>query len=319
MASSELNEQNNVQSVSGNPRGAFFIIQNFNNHKNSIKMQIAIQGVKGAFHEVAARNYFGNEIDILPMLHFSDLAEAVKNGKCDFGIMAVENTISGTIHSNLNLIREHRLVVCGEEYLRIKQNLVAMKGRSIKDLDEVHSHYMAINQTRKFFKQHPNVHLVDSIDTALSMKEIAENKLEKRGAIGSLLAAEHYDLEVLAESIETNKKNYTRFLILKNRDSWSKLPHNKASIALILDNHQGSLAEILSIISSNNIDLSKIESVPLVGEPWHYQFYLDILFKDKTDYQNMINEISIKLDRIDILGKYSSGNQSYTKIHRNGN
>ena len=138
-------------------------------------MQIAIQGIKGAFHEVAARNYFGNEIDILPKLHFSDLAESVKNGDCDYGIMAVENTISGTIHSNLNLIREHKLVVCGEEYLRIKQNLVAKKGTKIEDLNEVHSHYMAINQTRKFFKQHPNVHLVDSIDTALSMKEIAEN------------------------------------------------------------------------------------------------------------------------------------------------
>ncbi len=282
-------------------------------------MQIAIQGVKGAFHEVAARNYFGNDIDILPKLHFSDLAESVKNGECDYGIMAVENTISGTIHANLNLIREHKLVVCGEEYLRIKQNLVAKKGTKIGDLDEVHSHYMAINQTRKFFKQHPNVHLVDSIDTALSMKEIAENDLDSRGAIGSLLAAEHYDLEVLAESIETNKKNYTRFLILRNDENWKKQPANKASMALILDNHQGSLAEILSIISSHRIDLSKIESVPLVGEPWHYQFYLDVLFNDKMSYQNMIAEISQKLDRLEVLGEYTNGNQSYSKIHHHDN
>tara|TARA_R110001583_G_scaffold8075_1_gene39397 strand:- start:5786 stop:6634 length:849 start_codon:yes stop_codon:yes gene_type:complete len=282
-------------------------------------MQIAIQGIKGAFHEVAARNYFGNEIDILPKLHFSDLAESVKNGDCDYGIMAVENTISGTIHSNLNLIREHKLVVCGEEYLRIKQNLVAKKGTKIEDLNEVHSHYMAINQTRKFFKQHPNVHLVDSIDTALSMKEIAENNLDNRGGIGSLLAAEHYDLEVLAESIETNKKNYTRFLILRNDENWKKQTSNKASIALILDNHQGSLAEILSTIASYDIDLSKIESVPLVGEPWHYQFYLDVLFDDKTKYKKMINEITKKLDRLDILGEYTNGNQSYSKIHHNDN
>ncbi len=282
-------------------------------------MQIAIQGVKGAFHEVAARNYFGDEIDILPKLHFSDLAESVKNGDCDYGIMAVENTISGTIHSNLNLIREHKLVVCGEEYLRIKQNLVAKKGTKIEDLNEVHSHYMAINQTRKFFKQHPNVHLVDSIDTALSMKEIAENNLDNRGGIGSLLAAEHYDLEVLAESIETNKKNYTRFLILRNDENWKKQTSNKASIALILDNHQGSLAEILSTIASYDIDLSKIESVPLVGEPWHYQFYLDVLFDDKTKYKKMINEITKKLDRLDILGEYTNGNQSYSKIHHNDN
>ncbi|MCZ4696117.1 prephenate dehydratase [Ancylomarina euxinus] len=282
-------------------------------------MQVAIQGVKGAFHEVAARNYFGNDIEILPMLHFSDLAESVQNGDCDYGIMAVENTISGTIHANLNLIREHKLVVCGEEYLRIRQNLVAKKGTKIEDLNEVHSHYMAINQTRKFFKQHPNVHLVDSIDTALSMKEIAENNLDKRGAIGSLLAAEHYDLEVLAESIETNKKNYTRFLILRNKETWNKNDSNKASMALVLDNHLGSLAEILSIIASHNIDLSKIESVPLVGEPWHYQFYLDVLFDDKSKYHNMITEISSKLDRIDILGEYTNGNQSYSKIHHHDN
>ncbi len=282
-------------------------------------MQIAIQGVKGAFHEVAARNYFGNDIDILPMLHFSDLAESVKNGDCDFGIMAVENTISGTIHANLNLIREHKLVVCGEEYLRIKQNLVAKKGTKIEDLNEVHSHYMAINQTRKFFKQYPNIHLVDSIDTALSMKEIAENNLDDRGGIGSLLAAEHYNLEVLAESIETNKKNYTRFLILRNKKKWKKQASNKASIALILDNHQGSLAEILTAIASYDIDLSKVESVPLVGEPWHYQFYLDVLFDDTTKYKRMINEITAKLDRLDILGEYTNGNQSYSKIHHNDN
>lgn len=282
-------------------------------------MQIAIQGVKGAFHEVAARNHFGNEIDILPKLHFSDLAECVKNGDCDFGIMAVENTISGTIHSNLNLIREHKLVVCGEEYLRIKQNLVAKKGTKIEDLNEVHSHYMAINQTRKFFKQYPNVHLVDSIDTALSMKEIAENKLDKRGGVGSLLAAEHYGLEVLAESIETNKKNYTRFLILRKDDKWKKQTSNKASLAMILDNHKGSLAEVLSTIASYDIDLSKVESVPLVSEPWHYQFYLDILFDDKAKYKKMINEITAKLDRLDILGEYTNGNQSYLKIHHHDN
>ncbi|MRT93312.1 prephenate dehydratase [Ancylomarina sp. 16SWW S1-10-2] len=282
-------------------------------------MQIAIQGVKGAFHEVAARNYFGDEIDILPKLHFSDLVESVKNGDCDYGIMAIENTISGTIHSNLNLIREHKLVVCGEEYLRIKQNLVAKKGTKIEDLNEVHSHYMAINQTRQFFKKYPNVNLVDSIDTALSMKEIAEKDLDNRGAIGSLLAAEHYGLEVLAESIETNKKNYTRFLILKKDNQWKKLPSNKASLAMVLDNHKGSLAEILSTIASHDINLSKIESVPLIGEPWHYQFYIDVLFDDKMKYKKMINEITRKLDRLDILGEYTNGNQSYSKIHHHDN
>jgi len=282
-------------------------------------MQIAIQGVKGAFHEVAARNYFGNDIDILPMLHFSDLAESVKNGDCDYGIMAVENTISGTIHANLNLIREHKLVVCGEEYLRIRQNLVANKGTKIEDLNEVRSHYMAINQSRKFFKQYPNVQLVDSIDTALSMKEIKEDGLNNIGAIGSLLAAEHYDLDVLAEGIETNTKNYTRFLILRNKENWKKQASNKASIAIILDNQQGNLADILSVIASYQIDLSKIESVPLVGEPWHYQFYLDVLLNDKTKYRNMINEISTKLDKLEILGEYTNGNQSYSKIHHNDN
>ena len=282
-------------------------------------MQIAIQGVKGAFHEVAARNYFGNDIKILPMLHFSDLVESVKKGDCHYGIMAVENTISGTIHANLNLIREHKLVICGEEYLRIRQNLVAKKGTKIEDLNEVRSHYMAINQSRKFFKHHPKVQLAESSDTALSMREIKENNLDDIGAIGSLLAAKDYNLDVLAKNIETNPKNHTRFLILRNNKNWKKQASNKASMALVLDKHQGSLAEILSIIASYQIDLSKIESVPLVGEPWHYQFYIDVLFKDKTKYNRMINEISTQLDRLEILGGYTNGNQSYAKIHHNDN
>jgi len=284
-----------------------------------MSMQIAIQGVKGAFHEVAARNYFGNDIEILPKLHFSDLAESVKKGECDFGIMAVENTISGTIHANLNLIQEHKLVVCGEEYLRIKQNLVAKKGCRIEDLSEVRSHYMAINQSRNFFKQHQHIQLIESVDTALSMKEIAEDNLDNVGAIGSLLAAEYYDLDVLAENIETNRKNYTRFLILRRDNTWKKTASNKASMALTLDNHPGSLAEILSIIAAHQIDLSKIESVPLVGEPWHYRFYLDVLFHHKENYQKMIAEIKSKLDQLDILGEYTSGNQSYSKIHNHDN
>jgi prephenate dehydratase len=151
------------------------------------------------------------------------------------------------------------------------------------------------------------------------MREIKEGDLNDIGAIGSLLAAKYYNLEVLAENIETNRKNYTRFLILRNDESWKKQPSNKASMALVLDNHQGILAEILSIIASHQIDLSKIESVPLLGEPWHYQFYLDVLFYDKTKYRNMISEISTKLDRLEILSEYTNGNQSYSKIHHHDN
>ncbi len=282
-------------------------------------MTISIQGVKGAFHEEAAINYYGGEIEILPNISFYEVIESIRDNHAKAGIMAVENTISGTIHSNLNLIRESGLAICGEVYLQIEQNLVGLPGTSIDNLVEVHSHYMAIDQCRNFFRKHPHIKLIESDDTALSMKEIAEKQLTNVGAIGSRIGARHYGLNIIAESIETNKKNYTRFLIVEKENKIRTHEMNKSSISMTLPNHKGSLSQVLSVIAFYDVDLSKIESVPVVGEPWHYRFYIDVLFDNFEKYKSMLQAIGPLTDELQILGEYASGSISFAQIHSRSN
>ena len=284
-------------------------------------LKVGIQGVKGAFHEEAAVNYFGEEIQIVPRVSFSRLIESVKNGEANYGMIAVENTISGTIHSNLSLIRSARLnvsVLISTIMPRIEQNLAALPGTQINDLRQVHSHYMAIDQCRTFFNELPEIELIESEDTAQSMKMVADKQLKNIGAIGSKTAAEYYGLEIIAKSIETNKKNYTRFLVVQNPENETDSAFDKASLAVTLPNKKGSLAEILSLIASFDIDLSKIESVPVVGEPWHYLFYLDLLFDHRHQYMNLLESLKPFTDELYILGEYRSNLSTWKKIHQNG-
>lgn len=278
-------------------------------------MKVSIQGIKGAFHEEAAINYFNQSIEIVPQITFRDIIKSIDNKAVNCGIMAVENTISGTIHSNLNLILESDLKISGEVYLRIKQNLAVKKGVKIENLKQVQSHYMAIDQCRLFFRNFPHIKLVESDDTALSMKEVSEFEDNTVGAIGSEIAAKQYNLEIIAKSIETNKKNYTRFLILKKLNGFKEPAYNKASICLFLPHKKGSLSKVLSIISFYDIDLTKIESVPVIGEPWHYMFYIDLIFDSPEKFENLIFAIKPLSDKIEILGRYKSGVKSFEKIH----
>jgi prephenate dehydratase len=278
-------------------------------------MTISIQGVKGAFHEEAALNYYGEQVNILPNISFTEVIESIRSNMATAGIMAVENTISGTIHSNLNLIRESGLSICGELYLQIEQNLVGLPGTNIENLIEVHSHYMAIDQCREFFRKHPHIKLIESDDTAISMKEIAEKQLSDTGAIGSKVGAHHYGLHIIAESIETNKKNYTRFLIVEKENKTKPELINKSSLSITLPNHKGSLSQVLSVIAFYDVDLSKIESVPVVGEPWHYRFYIDVLFDNYNKYRSMLQAIGPLTDELRILGEYTSGSRSFEEVH----
>lgn len=279
-------------------------------------MKVSIQGIQGAFHEEAARLYFKPEIKIVPNLTFPELIESVQNKAADFGIMAVENTISGTIHANLNLIKHSGLQITGEVYLPIKQNLIALPNTNLQNISEIHSHYMAINQCREFLKQFNTIKIIESDDTALSIKNIAEKQLQNVAAIGSKLAAQQYNMEIIATNIETNAKNYTRFLILSKQMDLSQ-SNNKASLALTLPHKKGSLSIILNIISFYDINLTKIESVPIVGEPWHYLFYLDVVFESSTNYKQMISALKPLADHIQVLGEYASGDQSLNQIHTN--
>ena len=251
-------------------------------------IKIVIQGGYGAFHEIAAYKYFeGRDITILPRNIFKDVMKSLKKNNADYGIMAIENSLAGSILPNYNLLKESPMRIVGEIYMRIKQNLVALPGQKLEEIREVYSHPMAILQCQHFFDQYPDIKLIESLDTALSAKDIAQNKSEGIGAIASDLAAEKFKLEILAKGIETNKKNYTRFLIIgeNNHKEMSAESINKSSLHFALAHKIGSLSKILSILSYYDINLSKIQSMPIMGKDWEYQFYIDVEINDYKLYK----------------------------------
>ena len=271
--------------------------------------RIVIQGGYGAFHEIAALQYFNNEpVEIMPRDTFKDLMKALRKDMADYGIMAIENSLAGSILPNYNLLKDSPMKIIGEVYMRIRQNLVALPGQSIEDLHEVYSHPMAILQCQVFFDQFSEIKLIESMDTALSAKEIRDKELKGVAAIASGLAAEKYDLEILAAGIETNKKNYTRFLILGNgKDSVPISEVNKSSVHFALSHKIGSLSKILSILSFYDINLSKIQSMPIMGKDWEYQFYIDVEFSDYELYTQSIEAIRPFTSDLGILGEYKRG------------
>ncbi|MCX7987624.1 MAG: prephenate dehydratase [Bacteroidales bacterium] len=277
--------------------------------KKNVK-KIAIQGGYGAFHEIAAKHYFENEeIEIVTANTFKDLFKSLRNNHADLGIMAIENSIAGSILPNYMLLLESNMKIIGEIYLRIKQNLAALPGTRIEDIEEVYSQPIALLQCQLFFDNYPHIKLVDSIDTALSAKEIAEKKLKNRGAICSKLAAQKYGLEIIAEGIETNKTNYTRFLILSDRIGYHKMSKNleKASLSFALKHETGSLSKVLSILSYYGINLTKIQSMPIPGKDWEYQFFVDVTFDDYVMYRQSLDAIRPFTSGLEIMGEYAKG------------
>jgi prephenate dehydratase len=272
--------------------------------------RIVIQGGYGAFHEIAANYYFeGEEIEILPRDTFKDVMRSLKRNNADFGIMAIENSLAGSILPNYGLLQNSTMHIIGEIYLRIEQNLVVLPGQNIEQIHEVYSHPMAILQCEDFFDKFPHIRLIDSIDTALSAKDIRENALTGVGAIASRAAAEKYQLEIIAQGIETNKKNYTRFLIIgeNNNNKPGSGVINKASIHFALAHKIGSLSKILSILSYYDLNLTKIQSMPIIGKDWEYQFYVDIEIEDYSLYQKSLEAIKPFTSNLGILGEYQKG------------
>ena len=271
--------------------------------------KIAIQGGFGAFHEIAAHHFFKEEaIQILPRNTFRDMVTTLKERQCDFGIMAIENSLAGSIIPNYNLIINSSMHITGEIYLRIKQNLVAIPGVQISEIKEVYSHPMAILQCQDFFDDHPGIRLIESMDTAMSAEEIAEKGTREIGAISSRLAAEKYGLEIIASSIETNKMNYTRFLILAENGIFIPQEEiNKASIFFTVAHKFGSLSKILSILSYYEINLAKIQSMPIVGKDWEYMFYVDVEINDYEMYKKSLDAIGPFTPSLGVLGEYRKG------------
>lgn len=280
---------------------------------------VAIQGARGAFHEIAARQFFGDGIEVVECETFIDLFETLKREKLDFGIVAIENTIAGSLLQNYAHIKESGLQVLGETSLHIKQNLTALPGTAINDITEVYSHPIAIQQSRVFFKDYPKMKLIESADTAMSVKEIAEKKLKNTAAIGSDLAAELYGLSIIAEGIETNKRNFTRFLIIGNEKAleengvFKKNGYNKASICFSLPHKEGSLVSILAILSFFDLSLTKIQSLPIIGQEFEYFFYIDFIFDDKEKYKNAMHAIEALSHDLQVLGEYERAGLTLNK------
>ncbi|MGL4411794.1 MAG: prephenate dehydratase [Bacteroidales bacterium] len=271
--------------------------------------RVAIQGVAGCFHEVAAREYFKSEsVEVVPCDTFQDLFESIARGRADFAVAAIENTIAGTLLPNYELLNRSGLTIIGEHKLRIEHCLVALPGQSIEDIHEVGSHPIALMQCRDFLSQYPSIRVVEKLDTAMSAREIAESGLTGVAAICAKAAAEVYGMEVLAAGIESNKRNYTRFMMLTDRDSavaFKDEGHvNKASLAFALPHSQGSLAQVLSILSYYNINLTKIQSLPIVGSEWEYLFYIDLTFESITRYRQSLEAIMPLIRDLSILGEY---------------
>lgn len=275
-----------------------------------MKEKVAIQGFKASFHEIAAYTYFGKDIETIECDSFQALFDAMDvDGAADTAVMAIENSVAGSILPNYARLREANLSIVGEVYLRIEMNLMALKGESIASLKEVHSHPMANLQCQQFFKQYPHIQLVESKDTALSAIEIVENNIPHRGALGSKLIAETFGLDVLAAGIETNKRNYTRFLILKRTKDLATTQEvpNKASLSFRALHRPGSLSAALSAMAMFSMNLTKIQSLPVLGEEWRYYMYADIEFDNYEDYQEMLKVLLPLTSDLKILGEYVQG------------
>lgn len=274
------------------------------------KQKVIVQGYPGCFHEEAAHKYFGGQpLDIVPAHTFSSLAsKLIKEPNDHLAIIAIENSIAGSLLQNYRIIRENHIRVIGEVYLRIKHNLMALPGQSINDITEIHSHPMALNQCLDFLNDFPHLRLVEKEDTALSAKHIRDNHLTGVAAIASETAANMYNMEILASSIESSTINYTRFFIAQdNTQSLALAEFDKASIYLRVSHQKGSLMKVLQAVSDNNINLSKIQSYPVLGEVNAYYFHLDLEFDNMDDYEDCIEQLQDITDMLEIIGVYIGG------------
>jgi len=276
--------------------------------------KVAIQGGLGAYHGIAAENYFGEEVEIVPCITFRDIFSAIKKDPNTIGIMAIENTIAGSLLGNYELLKENKLPIAGEFKQRISHCLAALPGQTIHDIKEVQSHPIALMQCTSFLDTLPGIKIVEHEDTALAAKDVAEKQMTATAAICSIRAAEIYGLNILARGIETNKHNFTRFLVFGNKWIVDEIQKNevsnKSSIVFTLPHTEGSLSKVLSVLSFYGISLTKIQSLPIIGREWEYQFYIDVKFSDLERYHQSLDAIRPLISELKLLGEYPEGRQS---------
>jgi len=276
-------------------------------------MKIAIQGILGSFHHIVATQYFGEDIRLKECLSFIEIPELINSSAVDGAVMAIENSLAGSILPNYALIDEFDLKIQGEIHLPIHHHLMGLEGQSINDIKEVWSHPMAILQCRKYFRNHPNIKLVEETDTAEVAKQIQDKNLHGIAAIASKKAAEIYGLSIIENEIQTRKENYTRFFVLKKSNGAINSPNviNKASIKFITKHQTGSLSEVLAVFAKYNMNLSKIQSLPIMDKPWNYAFFADIIFDDYKLFKEAMTIVKDKLSYLKILGEYQQSKRKY--------
>jgi prephenate dehydratase len=268
---------------------------------------VAIQGVKGSFHHIVSQQFFDKPVATIDCLTFDRVVDALISQECDAAIMALENSIAGSIIPNYALIDKYNLHIVGEHYLDIQHNLMVLPNQTISDIKEVYSHPMALLQCKEFFRAYPHIKLVEDKDTAEVAERIHENNLKGIGAIASVLAADIFQLDILAHSIQTIKHNETRFAIVKRTNS--EVPEheiNKASIKFEANHKRGSLATILNVMSDCKLNLTKIQSLPIVETPWKYAFFVDVTFTQYEDFKKAKSLIEIMAENFKVLGEYKN-------------
>ena len=270
--------------------------------------RVSIQGYEGSFHQVAAQQFFGKDVQVLPCGTFRDVIKIASNKKeSNGGVMAIENSIAGSILANYNLLQKSNLKIIGEIYLQIKQNLLVNPGVKLEDIREVHSHTMALQQCYDFLDKY-KWKLVETEDTALSAKHVHQHKSKHIAAIASKLAAELFQLEVLAPAIQTMKNNYTRFLMLQRQDvAQTVADANKASVNFQTDHSRGSLAKVLTKIAEGGINLSKLQSFPIPGSDFKYSFHADMEFDTTDQFETVVEQIRPLTEELKIYGVYKRG------------
>jgi prephenate dehydratase len=273
-------------------------------------MNIAIQGIKGSFHHIAASDFFGEKVSLNECMSFAEIPELITKNVVEGAIMAIENSVAGAILPNYQLIDTHNLSICGEIYLPMIHNLMALKGQTMGDIKEIWSHPIALQHCQTFLRKYPDIRIVEEKDTATVAKMIEEKNLKGVAAIASKKAAEIYNLEILEAEIQTDFINMTRYFVLKKQRQHypDDYLNNKASIKFITKHELGNLVEILAVFKKHHLSLSKIQSLPITKEPWKYAFFIDLIFDDYLQYCQALLAVENMVNELKILGEYQKNN-----------
>ena len=271
-----------------------------------MKHKVAIQGIKGSCHHKVAQDFFSEDVEVLDCNSFQELVNRLIRGEATDAVMAIENSIAGSIIPNYALLDHHNLNIEGERYLAISQNLMVMPGQKLEDIHEVWSHPMALLQCKEFFKDKEHIRLVEDDDTAGAAKRIADGNLKGIGAIAGTTAASIYGLDVIAHDIQTIKDNSTRFFVLNTNGRTEADVPDKASVKFLTDHKRGSLAAVLNVMSDCRLNLTKIQSLPVIETPWKYSFFVDVTFEDYADFEKAKKLLDIMAQEFKILGEYKN-------------